>query len=50
VIRIAAPDIARLVRDYLATEDADGFVTASHMGLAERAAESVYAEAVQPAS
>jgi SAM-dependent methyltransferase len=33
VVRIAAPDIARLVQDYLATEDADGFVTASHMGL-----------------
>ena len=33
VVRVAAPDIARLVRDYLATEDADGFVAASHMGL-----------------
>jgi SAM-dependent methyltransferase len=33
VVRIAAPDIARLVREYLATEDADGFVSASHMGL-----------------
>lgn len=37
VVRIAAPDIARLVQDYLATEDADGFVTASHMGLARPA-------------
>jgi len=33
VVRIAAPYIARLVREYLATEDADGFVAASHMGL-----------------
>ena len=37
VVRIAAPDIGRLVREYLATEDADGFVAASHMGLARPA-------------
>lgn len=33
VVRIAAPDIAGLVQDYLATRDADGFITATHMGL-----------------
>lgn len=33
VVRVAAPDLARLVRDYLATEDADGFIAATHMGL-----------------
>ncbi|MGH3205251.1 MAG: class I SAM-dependent methyltransferase [Streptosporangiaceae bacterium] len=33
VVRIAAPDIAGLVRDYLATRDADGFIAATHMGL-----------------
>jgi SAM-dependent methyltransferase len=33
VVRIAAPDLSRLVGDYLATGDADGFVAGSHMGL-----------------
>jgi predicted SAM-dependent methyltransferase len=33
VVRVAAPDIARLVQDYLATRDADGFIAATHMGL-----------------
>lgn len=33
VVRIAAPDIAGLVRAYLATRDADGFIAATHMGL-----------------
>jgi predicted SAM-dependent methyltransferase len=33
VVRIAAPDIARLVQKYLATGDADGFIAATHMGL-----------------
>ena len=32
-MRVAVPDMARLVRDYLATEDADGFIAATHMGL-----------------
>jgi SAM-dependent methyltransferase len=33
VVRIAAPDLSRLVSDYLATGDADGFVSGTHMGL-----------------
>jgi SAM-dependent methyltransferase len=33
VVRIATPDIARLVQDYLATGDADDFIAATHMGL-----------------
>jgi hypothetical protein len=33
VVRVAAPDIARLVQDYLATGDADGFIAATSMGL-----------------
>ena len=33
VVRVAAPDLARMVRDYLATDDADGFIAATHMGL-----------------
>jgi predicted SAM-dependent methyltransferase len=31
IVRIAAPDLSRLVQDYLATQDADGFVAATHM-------------------
>jgi len=33
VVRVAAPDIARLVQNYLATGDADGFIAATRMGL-----------------
>jgi predicted SAM-dependent methyltransferase len=33
VVRIAAPDLARLARDYAAAGDADAFVAATHMGL-----------------
>lgn len=33
VVRIAAPDLSRLVGDYVATGDADGFVSGIHMGL-----------------
>ena len=33
VVRVAAPDIARLVQDYLSTGDADSFIAATHMGL-----------------
>ena len=33
VVRLAAPDLARLVQDYLASRDADGFIAATHMGL-----------------
>jgi predicted SAM-dependent methyltransferase len=33
VVRIAAPDLSHLVGRYLATGDADSFVTASHLGL-----------------
>jgi SAM-dependent methyltransferase len=33
VVRIAAPDLSRLVSDYVATGDADGFVSGIHMGL-----------------
>ena len=37
VVRIAAPDLSRLVSDYLATGDADRFVAGSHMGLSRPA-------------
>jgi hypothetical protein len=33
VVRIAAPDLGRLVSDYVATGDADWFVAGSHLGL-----------------
>src|SRR5260370_30211578 len=33
VLRLAAPDLARLVRGYVASGDADDFVARSHMGL-----------------
>jgi len=33
VVRIAAPDLSRLVVEYVATRDADGFVAGLHMGL-----------------
>jgi SAM-dependent methyltransferase len=33
VVRIAAPDLSRLVSNYIATGDADGFVAGIHMGL-----------------
>ena len=33
VVRLAAPDLSRLVQDYAATGDADGFVAGTHMGL-----------------
>jgi len=33
VLRLAAPDLARLVRGYVAAGDADDFVARSHMGL-----------------
>jgi len=33
VVRIAAPDLSLLARDYVATGDADGFVAGIHMGL-----------------
>jgi SAM-dependent methyltransferase len=33
VVRIAAPDLSRLVSDYVTTGDADGFVAGLHMGL-----------------
>lgn len=33
IVRVAAPDIARLVQDYVSTGDADRFITATHMGL-----------------
>jgi SAM-dependent methyltransferase len=33
VVRIAAPDLSRLISDYNATGDADGFVSGIHMGL-----------------
>ena len=33
VVRIAAPDLSRLVTAYIATGDADGFVAGLHMGL-----------------
>ena len=33
VVRIAAPDLSVLIRDYLEDRDADGFVSGIHMGL-----------------
>jgi SAM-dependent methyltransferase len=33
VVRIAAPDLSRLISDYVATGDADGFVEGTRMGL-----------------
>jgi SAM-dependent methyltransferase len=33
VLRLAAPDLSLLARDYVATGDADGFVSGIHMGL-----------------
>jgi len=33
VVRLAAPDLSRLVRSYVATGDADDFVAGTHMGL-----------------
>src|SRR5487761_212628 len=33
VVRIAAPDLSRLVQDYVANGDADEFVASIHMGL-----------------
>jgi SAM-dependent methyltransferase len=33
VVRIVAPDLSRLVSDYVASGDADGFVAGIHMGL-----------------
>jgi SAM-dependent methyltransferase len=33
VVRIAAPDLSRLVSDYLASGDADRFIGGSHLGL-----------------
>jgi len=33
VLRIAVPDLSRLVSDYLATGDADRFLAGSHLGL-----------------
>jgi SAM-dependent methyltransferase len=33
VVRIAAPDVARLVEGYLVTGDADYFIAGTHMGL-----------------
>jgi SAM-dependent methyltransferase len=33
VVRLAAPDLARLVQGYLATGDADYFIAGTHMGL-----------------
>jgi hypothetical protein len=37
VVRIAAPDLSRLVSDYLATGDADSFVSGSCMGISRPA-------------
>ncbi|HEY2277109.1 MAG TPA: methyltransferase domain-containing protein [Streptosporangiaceae bacterium] len=37
VLRLAAPDLSRLVRDYVASGDADGFVAGLHMGLSRPA-------------
>jgi predicted SAM-dependent methyltransferase len=37
VLRIAAPDLSLLVRDYVATGDADGFVAGTHLGLSRPA-------------
>jgi len=33
IVRLAAPDLSRLVAGYVATGDADGFVAGTHMGL-----------------
>ena len=33
VVRLAAPDLSRLIQAYVATGDADGFVSGIHMGL-----------------
>lgn len=33
VVRVAAPDLTRLVSDYLASRDADEFIAGSHLGL-----------------
>ena len=33
IVRIAAPDLSLLIRDYGETGDADEFVTGTHMGL-----------------
>jgi SAM-dependent methyltransferase len=33
VVRVAAPDLSRLIGDYLASGDADEFVAGSHLGL-----------------
>jgi SAM-dependent methyltransferase len=33
VVRLAVPDLSRLVQAYVATGDADGFVAGTHMGL-----------------
>jgi hypothetical protein len=33
MVRLAAPDLSRLVQDYVTTGDADGFVAGTHMGL-----------------
>jgi len=33
VVRVAVPDIARMVQDYLGTGDADRFIAATHMSL-----------------
>jgi SAM-dependent methyltransferase len=33
IIRLAAPDLARLVREYLATGNADEFIYGTHMGI-----------------
>ena len=33
IVRLAAPDLSRLIADYVATGDADGFVAGTHMGL-----------------
>ena len=37
VVRLAAPDLARLVKDYLTTGDADGFIADTHMSQARPA-------------
>lgn len=34
IVRLAAPDLARLINDYLATGDADEFITSIHMAQA----------------
>jgi predicted SAM-dependent methyltransferase len=32
-VRLAAPDLSRLIQDYVTTGDADEFVASTHMGL-----------------